>query len=438
MQPETKYAKSGNIHIAYQVIGKGSTDLVYIPGIVSHLEFQWEDPNQARFFRRLASFCRLIRFDKRGWGLSDRVEGIPTIEERMDDVRAIMDSAGSKRAAILGLSEGGPIGTVFAATYPHRTTALVLWNTFASQRPRGDDHPWGFTEEMVEEYLSLLEKIWGTGQLAPFFVASAAGDESFKKWWGRFERLSMSPGSAVHAHRMNFEIDIRNVLDAVRVPTLVMHARDDPYYPMGRYLADHIEGAEFVDLDGADHFGWNDPAVANEIERFLVGTLKPPDMERMLTTVLFIDIVGSTERLAQSGDRQWREILEEYHAIVERNLGRYRGHFVEATGDGILATFDGPGRSISCACALSDEMQRFGLDIRAGLHTGEVELRGKDIAGMAVHIGARVSELAGPGEVLVSSTVKDLVVGSGLNFSDLGTHCLKGIQDEWHLFRVER
>ena len=439
MQPETRYAKSGNLHIAYQVIGKGPIDLVFIPGMVSHVEFQWEEPGQARFFRRLASFSRLIRFDKRGWGLSDRMEGIPTIEERMDDVRAVMDAAGSEQAAILGLSEGGPIGIVFAATYPNRTSALVLWSSFASMIQKGPDHPWGWAaEEMAEPFIEMLEKNWGKGLFAPYFVASKAGDEAFQEWWRRFERLSQSPGMAANAYRMNLNIDIRHLLAAVHVPTLVLHPTNDISFDTGKYLADHIEGAEFVELEGADHFGWHDPNVANELERFLTGKQQPLDAERMLTTVFFMDIVGSTERLAESGDRHWRERLEAYHSLVERNLGEYRGRLIDATGDGVMATFDGPGRSIHCACAVADEMQRFGLEVRAGLHTGEVELRGKGIAGMAVHIGARVCGLAGGGEVLVSSTVKDLVVGSGLRFDDRGVHRLKGVPDEWRLFCVQR
>jgi class 3 adenylate cyclase len=369
------------------------------------------------------------------------MEGTPTIEERMDDIRAVMDAAGSERAAILGLSEGGPIGTVFAATYPDRTSALVLWNTFATLMQKEPDHPWGWAgEEIVEPFIEMLEKNWGKGFFAPYFVASKAEDQAFQEWWSRFERLSQSPGMAANAYRMNLNIDIRHLLAAVHVPTLVLHPRSDPSvsFNTGKYLADNIEGAEFVELEGSDHFGWHDPNVANELERFLTGKRQPLDVDRVLTTVLFIDIVGSTERLAESGDRQWREMLEEYYAIVKRNLGRFRGRFIEATGDGVLSTFDGPGRAIRCACATADEIQRFDLDVRSGLHTGEVEVREQAIAGMAVHIGARVCGLAGAGEVLVSRTVKDLVVGSGLKFDDRGDHRLKGVPDEWRLFCVQR
>jgi pimeloyl-ACP methyl ester carboxylesterase len=432
--PKTQYAKSGNLHIAYQVVGAGPPDLVFVPGVVSHLEHQWDEPMQAAFFRRLASFSRLIRFDKRGQGLSDRVERMPTIEERMDDVRAVMDAADSERAAILTVSEGGPMGVVFAATHPDRTSKLILWNTFARMA-------WapGTAEErrqqVVDATLRRLEEEWGTGSLVDLFVPSAAADPSFRDWWGRFERLSMSPGAAVEAMRVNFEIDVRDILPSVRVPTLVIRQEGD-HFPRRaqRYLADQIPDARYVELPGSDHFAWREEdGVTQEIQEFLTGERTVPEIERILATILLTDIVRSTDRAAELGDHRWRELLDRHDALVERVLGRFRGHLVDKSGDGVLATFDGPARAIRCnhdhgVCP------RNRLEVRAGLHTGEVEIRGDRLAGIAVHIASRVSNLASPGEVLVSSTVKDLVAGSGICFADRGSHVLKGVPGEWRLF----
>ena len=432
MHPGTQYARCGNLHLAYQVIGEGPVDLVFVPGIVSHLEHQWDEPLQAAFFRRLASFCRLIRFDKRGQGLSDRVEHMPTIEERMDDVRAVMDAAGSERAALLTLSEGGPMGIVFAATHPERTSKLILWNTFA----RLAWEP-GVTEERLREILDALvrgyEEEWGTGSLVRRFVPSAATDPSFRDWWGRFERLSMTPGAAVQAIRVNCEIDVRDILSSVRVPTLVIRNGGDEI-PQ-RDLAKQIPGARYVELPGSDHFAWREEdGVTQEVEEFLTGERTVPETERILATILLTDIVRSTDRAAELGDQRWRELLDRHDALVERVLGRFRGHLVDKVGDGVLATFDGPARAIRCATAITESVQGIGLEIRAGLHTGEVETRGDRLAGIAVHIASRVSSLAHPGEVLASSTVKDLVAGSGISFADRGSHILKGVPGEWHLF----
>ena len=435
MQSETRYARCGNLYIAYQVVGEEPPDLVFVPGIVSHLEYQWDDPLQAAFFRRLASFSRLIRFDKRGTGLSDRVERMPTIEERMDDVRAVMDAVGSERAAILGLSEGGPMGIVFAATHPDRTSKLILWNT----APRLRWVP-GISEErrqeIVDARLRQYEEEWGTGSMVELFVPSAAADPSFRDWWGRFERLSMSPGAAVEAARVNFEIDVRDILQSVRVPTLVIHHEGDIFpREVSRYLADQIPDARHVELPGSDHFAWREEdGVTQELQEFLTGERSAPETERILATILLTDIVRSTDRATELGDHRWRELLDRHDALVERVLGRFRGRLVDKTGDGVLATFDGPGRAIRCATTITESVRGIGLEVRAGLHTGEVEIRGDRLAGIAVHIASRVSNLARPNELLVSSTVKDLVAGSGICFTDRGSHVLKGVPGEWRLF----
>ncbi len=433
----TRYARCGHLHIAYQVLGEGPPDLVFVPGVVSHLDHQWEEPLQAAFFRRLASFSRLIRFDKRGQGLSDRVERMPTIEERMDDVRAVMDAAGSARAAILTLSEGGPMGIVFAASHPDRASKLILWNTLARMA-------WapGTAEEhrrpVVVATLRRFEEEWGTGSLVDLFVPSAAADPSFREWWGRFERLSMSPGAAVEAMRVNFEIDVRDILPLVRVPTLVIRNEGD-HLPRKahRYLADQIPGARYVELPGSDHYAWREEnGVTEEIREFLTGERSAPETERVLTTILLTDIVGSTDRAAELGDHRWRELLDRHDALVERVLSRFRGRLVDKTGDGVLAAFDGPARAIRCATTIMESVRGIGLQVRAALHTGEVEIRGDRLAGLAVHIASRVSNLAGPGEVLVSSTVKDLVAGSGIRFESRGTHVLKGVPGDWALFAL--
>jgi class 3 adenylate cyclase len=362
---------------------------------------------------------------------------MPTIEERMDDVRAVMDAAGSERAAILTLSEGGPMGIIFAATHPDRTSQLILWNTFARLH-------WapGIAEESRQQYvdarLRQYEEEWGTGNMVSRFVPSAASDPSFRDWWGRFERLSMSPGAAVEAIRVNCEIDVRDILPSVRVPTLVMR-NDGDVFPreVTRHLADQIPDARYVVLPGHDHFDWREEdGVTHEIQEFLTGERIAPETERILATILLTDIVRSTDRAAELGDQRWHELLDRHDALIDRALARFRGHLVNTTGDGIQATFDGPARAIRCATAITEAVQGIGLEVRAGLHTGEVEIRGDQLAGIAVHTAARVSSLAGPGEVLVSRTVKDLVAGSGICFGDRGRHVLKGVPDEWHLFAV--
>ena len=441
MQPETRYAKSGDVHIAYQVVGDGPFDLVIVPGWVSHVEEFWDDRDAAYWFRRLASFSRLILFDKRGTGLSDRVPDaeLPTLEQRMDDVRAVMDAAGSEQAALLGFSEGGSMALVFAATYPERTLALALYATYA-RRLWAPDHPWGPTAEEREAFHKWVEHNWGTLAMVQERAPSLARDERVARELAGRMRRSASPGAAVTLARMNAEIDVRHILSSVRVPTLVLSRTGDPQGPpgAGRYLAEHITEARFVELPGDDHLPWvgDRDQIADLIEEFLTGTRHVVEPDRVLATVMFTDIVSSTEHAARLGDRRWRELLDEHDRVVRSQLGRARGRFIKHTGDGFLATFDGPARAARCAVAITQAVRPLGLEVRAGVHTGEVELMGDDIGGIAVHTGARVAAEAGPGEVLVSGTVKDLVAGSGIAFEDRGTHTLKGVPGEWRLFAV--
>ncbi len=443
MEAETRYARSGDLHIAYQVVGEGSHDLVLVPPFVSHVECYWEEPTVARFLGRLASFARLILFDKRGTGLSDRVppDRLPTLEERMDDVRAVLDAAGSQRAALFGPSEGGPMSVLFAATYPDRTTALILCGTFASTI-RDQAYPWAMDPDERRRLIEAIPEQWGRGAYVDLLAPSMATDERFRRWWARLERQGASPGAAMALRRMNGAIDIRQTLSAIRVPTLVLHRTGDldTSIEEGRYLAAHIPGARFVELPGTDHLPWagDQDALVDEVEEFLTGVRPAAEPDRALATVLFTDIVGSTTRAVELGDRRWRDLLFSHNAIVRRELERFRGREVKTVGDGVLATFDGPARAIRCACAIRDGVRGLGLAIRAGLHTGECELIGDDVGGIAVHIGARVMARARPHEVLVSGTVKDLVTGSGVEFRDRGTHRLKGVPGSWRLFSVQR
>lgn len=438
--PKTRYAKSGDVHIAYQVVGEGPLDLVFVPGFVSHLEFDWEMPGIASFHQRLASFSRLIRFDKRGTGLSDRPPGVPTLEQRMDDVRAVMDAVGSERAALFGVSEGGPMSLLFAATYPQRTSALVLYGSYA-RRAWAPDHPFGKTEAEMDRVLGALERDWGGAAGIDIWVPSKLGDERFTQLRASYLRLAASPGAAVAIIRMNMEIDVRHILPTIRIPALIIHRTGDrlTHVEQARYMAEHIAGARLVELPGIDHTPYveSDP-ILDEAEEFLTGVRHRAETDRVLATVLFTDIVGSTERAAQLGDRRWRELLSSHHALVRKELARFRGREIDTAGDGFLATFDGPARAIRCALAISDVVRQLGIEVRAGLHTGECEVMGEKLGGIAVHIGARVAAMAKPGEVLASSTVKDLVAGSGIEFEDRGMHSLKGIPGEWHLFAVRR
>jgi class 3 adenylate cyclase len=435
-RPPIRYANAGGVGIAYRVMGEGPLDLVLVPGFSSNLEIDWENPLAARLYQRLASFSRLIVFDKRGMGLSDRNVGAPTLEERMHDVRAVMDAVGSERAALIGLSEGGPMSVLFAATYPERTVALVVYGTFARAR-RDVDYPHG-NEEACAELYRIFDDGWGTGESLRVFAPSLLGDERAREFAGRVERAAGSPGTMRAFLDTLVGIDVRAVLPTVSVPTLVMHPTDDVCVPIGngRWLADHIRDARFVELSGEHVTGVADDRFADEVESFLTGRRHAVATDRVLSTVLFSDIVGSTEQVAAVGDRRWREVLDRHDALVSRQIDTYQGTRVQWTGDGVLATFDGPARAIACGCELRDRLRPLGIDIRVGLHTGEVELRGGDIGGIAVHIGARVAAVADAGEVLVSRTVTDLVAGSGIEFKDHGIHQLKGVPGNWQLFAV--
>jgi pimeloyl-ACP methyl ester carboxylesterase len=439
MEIETRYADSDGVSIAYQVHGEGPLDLVFVPGFVSHVELFWDDPSVARFLRRLASFARVVIYDKRGQGLSDRTGRPPTLEDSMDDLAAVVEAAGCERPAIFGISEGGPMSTLYAATHPDRVAALVLYGTYA-RILEAPDFPHGIPEEGLARWGDVVKRDWGGAVGVELWAPSAKGDPNFERWWSRVLRYGTSPAGAVALMDLYREIDVRSVLPAIDVPTLVLQRRDDRISRVGqgRYLAESIPGARYVELEGADHLPvtGDQDALLDEVEEFLVGSRRGSEPERALATVLFTDIVGSTERAAALGDRAWRQLLERHDAAVRRQLALHRGREVKTMGDGFLATFDGPARAIRCARALQDEVARLGLEVRAGIHTGEVELIGDDVGGMAVNIGARIGALAGAGEVLVSSTVRELVVGSGLDFADRGVEELKGAPGEWRLFAV--
>ena len=437
--PDTRYAKSGNLNIAYQVVGDGPIDLVLAAGWISNVELGWEHPRVARFYERLASFTRLILFDKRGTGLSDRVsdEHPPTIEERTDDIRAVLDAVGSERAAIFGTSEGGNMSIVFAATYPGRTTALITHSVFA-KRVWSPDYPWAPTPEERARWLDSLAARWGGAVDLEQLVPSVAGDEATREWFGRVSRQSVSLGAALALGRMNTDIDIRAVLPSVRVPTLMFHPVDDRDVKIeeGRWMATQIPNARLIELPGGDHVAYfqNADAVLDAMQEFLTGARPVPEADRFLATVLFTDIVNGTAKAAELGDRRWRALVEDHHAIVRRELERFRGVEVDTAGDGFFATFDGPARAVRCGLGIRDGVRALGLEIRAGVHTGECEAIAGKTGGIAVIVGSRVREQAEPGQVLVTSTVRDLTAGSGLRFASLGTKRLKGVPDEWQVF----
>jgi class 3 adenylate cyclase len=440
METSTRYARSPDgTSIAFQVHGEGPRELVFVPGFVSHVELIWEEPAIAGFLRRLASFSRLIVFDKRGQGLSDRLGRPPTLEESMDDLGAVIDAAGCERAAIFGISEGGPMSALFAATYPERVSSLVLYGTFA-RMVKAPDFPEGVGEERFDEWAEMVRSEWGGAVGVDLWAPSEKGNPEFERWWARLLRQGTSPSGAIDLMNLYREIDVRAALPAIGVPTLVLHRRDDHLVParQARFLGERIPSARYVELSGADHLPTvGDPgALLDEVEEFLVGSRGAHGTERSLATILFTDIVGSTETAARLGDRRWREVLERHDATVRRELAVHRGHEVKTMGDGFLATFDGPARAIRCATAIQAELSQSGMEIRSGIHSGEVEAIGEDVGGMAVNIGARVGALAAPGEVLVSSTVRELVVGSGIEFEERGTHRLRGAPDEWRLFAV--
>lgn len=435
--PETRYAKSGGVHIAYQVFGHGESDLVFVPGWTSHIEYAWEEPVFARFLNRLGSFCRVTWFDKRGTGLSDRDVGLPTLEQRMDDVRAVMDTVGIQRAAILGTSEGGSMSILFAATYPEKVSHLILYGAFA-RRIWDPDYPWAPTLKQREEWIDSLEKGWGSDVELETLAPSRAKDEGFKKWFNTLGRLSVSPAAAVALARMNTYIDVRNVLPSIHVPTLVIHRTGDRDVNIGNgvYLSKNIPGAKFVELPGNDH-AWtagDTDAVVDQIEEFLTGVRSAGHPDRVLSTILFTDIVDSTKKATEMGDDRWKKLLVTHNDLVRSELAKFRGREIKSTGDGFVAIFDGPGRGVQCAREIIASGKQLGISIRAGLHTGECELVGNDIAGVAVHIASRISGLADGNEVLVSSTVKDLVSGSGIQFQNIGTRSLKGVEGRWHLY----
>jgi pimeloyl-ACP methyl ester carboxylesterase len=437
--PQTRYAKSGGLNIAYQVVGEGSLDLVYVAGWISNVELMWEEPAHAHFLGRLASFSRLIAFDKRGTGLSDPVplDRLPTLEERMDDVRCVLDAVGSERAAVFGFSEGGVMSALFAATYPERTAALALYGTFA-KRIWSPDYPWAPTPEARQAELEDLEGNWADrmdlDELAP------SESDAFKNRLATYFRRSASPGAALALLRMNTQHDIRHVLPTIQVPTLVVHRVHDRNVNVkeGRWIASQIPAAKYVELPGDAHILWGGDTdeVVDELEEFLTGVRRGPEPDRVLATVLFTDIVGSTQKAVELGDRRWSELLTAHDEAVRRQLDRFRGREIDTAGDGFFATFDGPARGVRCATSIRDAARVLGIDVRAGLHTGECELDGDNVRGIAVHTGARVSGLAGPGEVLVTGTVKDLVAGSGLAFVARGERELKGVPGTWPIYAV--
>lgn len=439
--PETKYARTGDVHVAYQIVGEGPPDLVLVSTWFSHVEARWDVPGFAYYLRRLASFSRLISFDKRGIGLSDPValERLPLLEEWMDDVRTVMDAAGSERAVVMGANEGTMMAALFAATYPERVTALVLAN--ATARPGwAPDNPSGVPPEVVEALVESVDETWARGLTMAAVNPSVAGDDRAIQAWGRFLRLAASPAVAAAMLRMIFELDVRAILPTIRVPTLVV-SRRDAFFPgeSGRAVAELVPGAKFVEVPGADYglaLGDVDPVI-DEIEEFVTGSRPSHDADRVLATVLFTDIVESTRRAAQLGDRAWRTLLDEHNEIARREVTAHGGLIADFAGDGLLATFDGPARAVRCALALRDQVHALGIEIRAGLHAGEIDRRGDDVAGIGVHIAARVMALADADEVLVSRTVKDLVAGSGLDFYERGTQKLRGVPDGWQIFRAE-
>jgi class 3 adenylate cyclase/dienelactone hydrolase len=446
MPPVTHYAKHGDVSIAYQAVGDGPVDLVMVPGFISHLDLYWTLPEVAAMFRRLASFSRFITFDKPGTGISDPIAHVPTLEERMEDLHAVLDAAGSERAALFGISEGGPMSVLFAATYPERTLALALYGTF----PCGtvpDPLPEDFAgidfgarwERLRADADDMLEH-WGEGRMLDIFIPSLAGSDAMRRAVAFFERAAASPRMARGVVEAALKSDVREILPTIRVPTVVIHRTGDCVpVEAARWMAAQIPGARFIELPGIDHTPWHGDmdAVVDEIEELVTGVRREHEPDRALATVLFTDIVDSTRHAAERGDHTWREVLERHDTLVRRELERFRGREVKTTGDGFLAVFDGPARAIRCARAIADAtIDEVGLQVRAGVHTGECEIRGDDVGGIAVHIGARVAHIAGPGRVLVSSTVKDLVVGSGLGFVDGGEHDLKGVPGRWRVFAV--
>jgi class 3 adenylate cyclase len=436
---ETQFARVGDLSIAYQVLGDGDVDLILVPQWLSNIDQYWDHPQASHFLQRLASFSRLIMFDKRGTGLSDPAPGPQTLEERMDDVLAVMEAAGSERAVLFGISEGCPMASLFAATYPERCVSLILYGSYGRWL-RTDDYPPGSRPEVARAWAQQWIDSWGTGASLQILAPSIAQDDDFRRWWGRFERHSVRPGMVGPIIDVVASTDVRDVFPAIRVPALVLHRRDDRLigHANGRWVADQIPGAQYVELPGEDHmyFAGDSDAILDEVQQFVTGSRGTGERDSVLATVMFTDIVRSTELAAELGDSRWRHLLEDHHRVVNHLIAAYRGRPVRSTGDGVLATFDGPARAIRCAVAVIDAARRLDLDLRAGLHTGELELSGDDLAGVTVHIGARITDLAQPSQVLVSGTVRDLVVGSDIEFRFQGVRSLKGVPGEWRLFTV--
>ncbi len=438
--PETRYARAGDVHIAFQVVGDGPIDLVYVPPQLQQLEHLWAEPRVAAFFDRLSRFARLILFDRRGTGLSDPIAARTTMEDQMEDLHAVLDAVGSEQAALFAQAEGAPMAVLYAATHPERTRALVLYAGMA-RMTAAPGYEWPGTPPEREARVAEIFDQWGEGGRIDLIAPSYAGDVALRRWFGKLERLSASPGALRLLFDIAGETDVRDVLPSIQVPTLLLHRRDDLVIDVrhSRYLAEHIPGARYVELEGHDNLvvvGDSERVLA-EIEQFLTGAHTPPEPERVLATVMFTDIVGSTETAARLGDRAWRDLLARHDELSRAQLARYRGRPVKSLGDGFLATFDGPARAIRCALELREAMRELGVELRAGLHTGECEAIGEDVGGLAVHIGARVGALAAPREVLVSNTVKDLVVGSGIDFADRGEHALRGVPGTWRLWAAQ-
>ena len=438
MPPETRYARYHGDHIAYQTVGDGPRDIVFMSAWFSHVDGRWEEPRFAAMLRRLATMGRLILFDKRGSGASDPLATAePTWEDWADDIEAVMDAAGSKRASLIGVADSGPLAILFAATRPQRVESLVLINTGA-RLMRDTDYPWGIGPAEKDDFLRTTRETWGTGAVNSVFTPSVEGDERYRQWHAKYQRMAASPGRSTAMAHLIFDIDVRQQLSTVHVPTLVIHRKDFHFFPIefGRYLAEHIAGAKFVELPGADGFIYlgDTTGLLDEVEQFLTGERRVAEPDRVLATVLLTDMVGSTDLASQLGDRRWRAILDTHDDIVRRQLEDYHGRLHRATGDGLLATFDGPARGIRCAFAIRDQLTTLGVKIRSGLHAGEIELRGSEIGGIAVHIAARIEAEAAPGEVLCSSTVKDLVTGSDLSFEDRGRRPLKGVPQDWQIY----
>jgi pimeloyl-ACP methyl ester carboxylesterase len=433
--PVTQYAKAGEVHVAYQVFGTGSIDLVFVPGWISHLDLWWDSPLISGWLEGLGRFARVIMFDKRGTGLSDRIGGLPGMDQRMDDIRAVMDAAGSKRAAVLGVSEGGSLAALFAATHPHRCQALILYGAFAKFSS------WFPTQNDLDAFFTYVREKWGSGDNMAKFSPSRKDDRAYRNWWARRERAAASPSTAIALMRMNSEIDISGILPSVHVPTLVIHRSHDSVVNIdgGRQLAALIPNAQLFESPGMDHTPWTGDdidAIAERIEEFLTGSKLPASFDRVLATVLFTDIVASTERIEALGDRRWRTLRDKHDDIVRRELSRFRGNEVQCLGDGFLATFDGPARAAHCALSVIGAVRALGIEIRAGVHTGEVELQKFEVRGVAVHIAARIVAQAAPGECLVSRTVKDLVAGAELRFDERGKRHLKGLVEPMDVFAV--